>query len=132
MAQVEREPRKNERTLIWAGAAGLTALAFLGLWYLTAPQTASRAPCVLESLRRWLDVCYSHTLFDRFLLIGTAALLALEWWLPAEPRQGVFSVGFSHDAVWFLLEGVMRVGLVTIYVDALCRLYDTYVGFLTL
>lgn len=132
MAYVEREPHKHERALIWAGAAGLTVLAFVGLWYLTAPRTASLVPWIRESFRRWLELCYSHTLFDPFLLIGTAVLLALEWWLPAESRQRIFSVGFFQDAVWFLLEGVMRVGLVAIYVDVLCHLYDTYLGFLTL
>lgn len=74
-----------------------------------------------DSLWRWLDPCYHHTLFDRYLLIGIAALLFLEWCLPAEPRQRLLSVGFAQDAVWFVLEGVLRVGLVVLFVDLLCR-----------
>lgn len=126
------QDRTREKVSVWVGAAGVVALAIIGVCYLVGPRIETSDRWLRETLHLWLQLCYTHTLFDKCLLIGIPILLALEWWFPAESRERFFSVGLAHDSVWFLLEGILRVGLVTIYVDWLCRVYDAYCGRFTL
>lgn len=64
-----------------------------------------------------------------YFLIGV--FLLLEKFFPARPEQKVFSVSFSQDLIWFLLQRFLEGIIIATYVSVLKSLYNNYLNFLT-
>lgn len=70
---------------------------------------------------------YSSPLFWGLL----ALTLVLERWMPAVKGQPMLSKGFVHDFVYFVIIVLFRVLVLSVYVQGLRWLYDSYLSFLT-
>jgi sterol desaturase/sphingolipid hydroxylase (fatty acid hydroxylase superfamily) len=64
--------------------------------------------------------------------IAVLFICTLEYWFPAVPNQKILSVGFMHDALWALLQGVLELVVLSWYGMALARFYTQHLSFLTL
>lgn len=61
-----------------------------------------------------------------------AAILVVERCVPVRTGQPVLSAAFRHDALYFLLTGLVRVTVLAVYVGLLKTVYARHLGFLTI
>ncbi len=89
-------------------------------------------PAVDRFLVSPIEYVVLHTLATPIFLVAVAVILALQWAIPAKPRQKTWSVALVNDFVWALMDAVLQSVLIVSYVRVLESIYHAHLGFLTL
>ena len=67
-----------------------------------------------------------------YLYVAMSLTLALELYIPARPRQKLFSVSLFNDYLWFISNSVLKWSLIAALYNYLNYSYDTYLAGLTI
>jgi sterol desaturase/sphingolipid hydroxylase (fatty acid hydroxylase superfamily) len=67
-----------------------------------------------------------------YVYLALGLTLLLEYLIPADPKQKIFSVSFFQDFIWYFYETVSDVLFIAIYAQGLHWIYDRYFSFLTI
>jgi sterol desaturase/sphingolipid hydroxylase (fatty acid hydroxylase superfamily) len=78
----------------------------------------------VEALRRTFGTPYFY--------LFVAIAFGLEWLIPAERRQRLFSRGMVQDLLWFLMYMTIGAGAFTLWGTILNRFYQNHLSFLTI
>jgi sterol desaturase/sphingolipid hydroxylase (fatty acid hydroxylase superfamily) len=68
---------------------------------------------------------------DPYLYVAVAVIVMLEHFLPAERQEKVLSSGTIQDIFWFVMRKVLEVVVISVMMQGLRWVYDTYLGFLS-
>ena len=69
---------------------------------------------------------------DPFLYVVLAAVLLLEWRIPADQGQRRLSIGFRQDLFWFVGDRIVWFGAIALVSHAVRLFYQQYLSVLTL
>lgn len=79
---------------------------------------------------------YLRFVLDNFLnpvfYLAISVVFFLERILPANRKQKFFSTGFLQDLTWFCADGIIQIGLLSLYAEFLHGLFQQQLSFLTI
>ncbi len=79
---------------------------------------------------------YLQFVLDNFLnpsfYLAILVVFVLERSLPAKTKQRFFSTGFLQDLTWFCADGVIQIGLLSLYAQFLHSVFQQHLAFLTI